>query len=118
MTAGKVIIDLKSGRVAAGHRDDLRFYALLETIKLGVPPRKLASYYLETGRAHPEEVSAPLLQAAVRRTADGVGKIVALAGGARSPTTTPGPPCAWCPVLATCEVGQAERARSDDGWEP
>jgi CRISPR/Cas system-associated exonuclease Cas4 (RecB family) len=113
-TANKVIIDLKSGRPALSHRDDLRFYALLETIKLGVPPRKVATYYLETGRPHPEEVSEPLLHAAVRRTVDGVQKIVELRCGERTPAKVPGPACRWCPVREDCDVGQAELARRDD----
>ncbi len=116
--ANKVIIDLKSGRPTPGHRDDLRFYALLEAIKLGVPPRKLATYYLESGRPHPEDVTVSLLHTAVRRTADGVEKIVALADGRRPPVKVPGPPCRWCPIRAACEEGQAELARDQeaDGW--
>jgi len=113
-TANKVIIDLKSGGPALSHRDDLRFYALLETIKLGVPPRQLATYYLETGRPHPEEVSEPLLHAAVRRTIDGVQKIVELRRGDRTPLKVPGPTCRWCPARDGCEEGRAELARRDD----
>ena len=83
--ANKVIIDLKSGRPSTTHREDLRFYALLETIKLGVPPRQLASYYLESARAHPEDVTVALLQSALRRTVDGIIKIVELAAGGPRP---------------------------------
>ena len=54
LRAGKVIIDLKSGVASTSHRDDLRFYALLETIRIGVPPRLIASYYLDQGIAHTE----------------------------------------------------------------
>ena len=63
--ANKVIIDLKSGMPVAGHREDLRFYALLETLRLGVPPRMLATYYLDAARAQPEAVTVPLLEAAL-----------------------------------------------------
>src|SRR3954454_18683995 len=38
--AGKVLIDLKTGGFSPVHLDDLRFYALVETIKVGVPPRR------------------------------------------------------------------------------
>ena len=85
LAANKVIIDLKSGRPSLTHREDLRFYALLETMKLGVPPRQLASYYLESGRAHPEEVTVALLRSAVRRTIDGVTTMVELGRGDRPP---------------------------------
>jgi CRISPR/Cas system-associated exonuclease Cas4 (RecB family) len=114
--ANKVIIDLKSGRPALGHRDDLRFYALLETIKLGLPPRKLATYYLETGRPQPEEVTVALLRSAVRRTIDGVEKIFELAQVRREPGKAPGPACRWCPLLEACDEGQAELAHDvEDG---
>src|SRR5690606_30420226 len=37
-TASKVLIDLKTGGFAPSHLDDLRFYALLDTLRLGTPP--------------------------------------------------------------------------------
>jgi PD-(D/E)XK nuclease superfamily len=112
----KVIIDLKSGRVATSHREDLRFYALLETIKLGVPPRKLASYYLDTARTHPEDVSEGVLRAAVARTIDGVHRIAEVRRFGREPTRRAGSACRWCPLQAECEVGQAylKAADADD----
>src|SRR5262249_10890368 len=67
----KVIIDMKTGSPAPHHRDDLRFYALLETIRVGVPPRLVATYYLDAGRVETEDVSAPILDAALARTIDG-----------------------------------------------
>jgi hypothetical protein len=104
--ANKVIIDLKSGMAVASHREDLRFYALLETVRLGVPPRMLATYYLDAARAQPEEVTVPLLEAALRRTVDGVAKLLELAEG-RQPLVRPGSPCRWCPIAQTCNEGQA-----------
>jgi hypothetical protein len=114
LLANKVIIDLKSGRPSITHREDLRFYALVETIKLGVPPRQLASYYLESGRAHPEDVTVALLRSAVRRTIDGITKIVELDAGARTPMRLGGPTCRWCPLCVDCPEGQAELSREND----
>ena len=114
LQANKVIIDLKSGRPSITHREDLRFYALVETVKLGVPPRQLASYYLESGRAHPEEVTIALLRSAVRRTIDGVTKLVELETGMREATRLGGPTCRWCPLSVDCPEGQAELGREDD----
>jgi hypothetical protein len=112
----KVIIDFKSGRPALVHREDLRFYALLETCRMGVPPRKLASYYLDSAEAHAEDVSEALLEAALRRTADGVVKIVELARLGRPPAKQPGWACRWCPLVGECDEGQAELARqAEDG---
>jgi len=106
-TAGKVLIDFKTGGFAPAHIDDLRFYALLETLKIGTPPRLLASYYLESGQPHPERVTEALLETAVARTADGVAKMVELLYDARPATKRTGPSCRWCPILDGCDVGQA-----------
>jgi len=106
-TAGKVLIDLKTGGFAPAHLDDLRFYALLESIKIGTPPRLLASYYLEEGRPHTEAVSEGLLHAALARTVDGVARMIELRAGSREPTKRTGPPCRWCPILDTCGEGTA-----------
>lgn len=106
MEPNKVIIDLKSGRRHQSHVDDLRFYALLETLKLGVPPRKVASYYLDEARAQTEEITEAGLRAALARTIDGIHKAVELKQG-RAPNVQPGPPCRWCPVSPDCAVGIA-----------
>jgi RecB family exonuclease len=96
------------------HREDLRFYALIETLRIGVPPRLLASYYLDTASFVPEEVTEDTLMASVARLSDGVGRLVELLHGGRTPTRIPGPPCRWCPVYDTCEEGQAHRSAFDD----
>jgi PD-(D/E)XK nuclease superfamily len=108
----KVIVDFKSGRVHAHHGDDLRYYALIETIRIAAP-RKLASYELDSARLLVEEVRDTTLYAALRRTIDGVTAIVELRAG-REPRKRAGPACRWCPVLAECAEGQADRARSAD----
>jgi hypothetical protein len=113
----KVIIDLKSGMPVATHREDLRFYALLETVRLGVPPRLLASYYLDAARAQPEVVSVPLLEAAAARTIDGIRKLVELQAG-REPTVQPGPSCRWCPRADDCVEGQAFLWATDEEGGP
>jgi CRISPR/Cas system-associated exonuclease Cas4 (RecB family) len=110
----KVIIDLKSGRPMPHHREDLRFYALLETVKLGAAPRKLASYYLDSARTHPEDVGEAVLRAAVHRTVRGVEQIVAITRGGVEPGRRPGPQCRWCPLQPTCDVGTAALVRADD----
>ncbi|MBM3742205.1 MAG: PD-(D/E)XK nuclease family protein [Actinobacteria bacterium] len=112
----KVIIDLKTGRIYANHREDLRFYALVEALRSGQPPRRLATYSLESARADVEEVSEGVLQAAVRRVVDGANAIYELTREERVPKLNPGAQCRWCPLGATCETGQQFLARdsSDD----
>ena len=113
-TARKVIIDLKTGSFSAAHLDDLRFYALIETLRLGTPPRLMASYYLDAGRAQPEAVTEGLLRAAAARAVDGARALHELSVGTRAPMARPGYTCRWCPALDTCQVGQVHLGRADD----
>jgi hypothetical protein len=116
-TAGKVLIDLKTGGFSPAHADDLRFYALLETMRLGTPPIRLATYYLDSGRAHPEAVTADVLRTAVRRLVDGATRLVELCHHDHPPRYRPGPACGWCPLGATCAArtpASAEGGIRDD----
>jgi hypothetical protein len=117
--AGKVLIDLKTGAFSPVHREDLRFYALLEAIRIGTPPRLVASYYLDGGRIHQEIVTEDLLAGAARRVVDGVRQIIALEHVGQAPTLKPGAPCRWCPVRTTCVEGIRflERQDQEDGVE-
>jgi hypothetical protein len=110
----KVIVDLKSGGVAPRHREDLRFYALVETLARDVPPRLLASFYLDAAMAHAEEVTEGVLRAALRRTLDGVARVIELQHEGRPPTVSPGRFCRWCSVQADCAEGQEHLRRLDD----
>jgi CRISPR/Cas system-associated exonuclease Cas4 (RecB family) len=109
----KVIVDLKTGWVSPRHRDDLRYYALIETLRHKVPPRKLASFYLDAGEPHVEDVTEAVLRSAVRRMLDGVNLLVELTSEGRPPTKQPGVHCRWCPLRETCEEGRAHLAGRD-----
>jgi hypothetical protein len=111
--AGKVVIDLKTGGFVPGHVEDLRFYALLDTIRVGVPPRLVASYYLDAGFLQPEPVTEDLLWAAVARVGDGIRRMVELRHGHEEPARRPSPACRWCPIQADCKPGQAFLAADD-----
>ena len=116
LVAGKVLVDLKTGAAHPAHLDDLRFYALVETLRLGTPPLRLGTYYLDQGRLVPEEVSEALLETTVERVIGGVVKMVELEIRAREPVRRTGPPCRWCSLLPTCDDGRAwiDRDPADD----
>lgn len=116
-TAGrKVLIDLKTGQLTPTHRDDLRFYALVETLRSRQAPRALASFSLDAARLDVEEVSEGLLRAAVRRAIDGVTLMADLVTERREPTRRAGFQCRWCPLNDSCEEGVRflTRASGDD----
>ncbi|HEX2039010.1 MAG TPA: PD-(D/E)XK nuclease family protein [Acidimicrobiales bacterium] len=97
-----MIVDFKTGQPAATHVDDLRYYAVLETLRVGVPPFRVASWYLDAGHWHHEDVDEDVLFAAVRRIVDGVVKLVELQVDRRPPQVSPGPACGYCVLRAEC----------------
>ena len=111
----KVIIDLKTGNTSPRHRQDLGFYALIETMSRRVPPRKVATFYLDAGEAQTEDVSERLLRTALRRTLDGVNAMVELEVEGRPPVKRPGAGCRWCPLNGECEEGIAHLESRDAG---
>jgi hypothetical protein len=114
-TAGRVIIDIKTGGASSEHRNDLRFYALLETLVTGVPPLAVGTHYVESGRLAIEPVDEPMLEAALHRTADGVVRLAELHAQTAEPVVRAGPGCRWCPLNQTCSTGIAWISDAD-GW--
>ncbi len=107
----KVIVDLKTGWATPKHREDLRFYALVETLRTQVPPRKLASFYLDAGQPVVEDVTEAGLLTAARRMLDAVNAEIELRIEGRAPVKRPGASCRWCPLAGDCPEGQAHMAR-------
>jgi hypothetical protein len=113
LRSGKVLVDLKTGGFSPDHTPDLRFYALLETLRLGTPPSVLASYYLDSGRAQHERVTEGVLDAAVARTIAATERVVELRHGGVAPTQRTGPRCRWCAIASSCTEGQAYLTGAD-----
>jgi hypothetical protein len=108
-TAGestKVIVDFKTGGTSPLHRQDLGFYSLLETMKSEIPPRKVATLYLDSGEIQAEDVGERFLRSALRRTLDGIHAVVELTVEDRPPIRRPGTSCRWCPLLDECDDGR------------
>jgi hypothetical protein len=116
----KLIIDLKTGRVSPRHREDLRFYALVETLVRDVPPRKLATFYLDAAQPMTEDVTEGVLRAALRRTLDGIHRLVELEVEGATPVKRVGAACRWCPLLNECPEGSAHLRGdpADDDLDP
>lgn len=112
-TSGRVVIDLKTGGLRPQHREELRYYALLEALVNGVPPARVANFYLDSGRVDFEDVDDGVLEASLRQIVGAGRRLVALRQGA-TPVERPGPACTWCPVQADCDTGTAFLAERDD----
>jgi len=104
--AGKVIVDFKTGGFNTTHHEDLRYYALVETLRIGIPPRLVASYYLDQADFVPEKVTEELLESTVRRISQGVERIVEIIHMDKTPVLKPGPSCRWCLISDDCDTGQ------------
>lgn len=114
--AGRAIIELKTGGPTHGHRDDLRFYALLETLVVGVPPMAIVGHYPDSGRADVELVTEDVLESALRRTVAGVRRLAALEYQDAEPRRVPGPPCRWCRISDDCEPGRGWLDEAAGDW--
>lgn len=120
--AGRTFVELKTGATRSRHVDDLRLYALLETLKLGVPPRRLVVANLDRGQLTAFDVDEDVLRSALMRTVDGVHRLVQLHLGLRSAEVVPNPLCRWCRANQTCpgaraweaQAGEAEATPPDD----
>lgn len=106
-----VLVEVKSGRAAAAHQDEIYLYALLVALRDGVAPGVVARWY---PGADPTGLTVTLgvLEAAARRLSDGVRRWLELLAG-DTPTESPGAWCTWCPDRSACP---SAATGADDGW--
>ncbi len=101
-----LLVDLKTGRRNnLRNRADMRFYALLATLKYGVAPFRVATFYLDEASWDAEDVDDDILEAAARTVVDKAARAVRLTQD-RPPEDTlrllPGPGCGWCGRAPRC----------------
>jgi len=99
------IVDFKSGWQQTDHRQEARFYGLMETLRSRVPPYRVATYYLDSGEYTVDDVDEELLNDTFDWMIDGVQRII----DARSDgpiTYDPSAACRWCPSRHDCDDGQ------------
>ncbi len=126
--ATRVLVDLKTGTAWPEHAEDMRLYALLFTLRFGVPPLRVASFFLRSGECQPEDVNEEVLVRSADRVIGAIRSAARLtvapaADGAADPplvpALTPGPWCGWCPRRATCPAALAASGRGDSSrWTP
>ena len=114
MRATRIAIDLKTGGAYASYAEDNRLYALILTLRFGVPPYRVASFFLESGTWQAEDVAEGMLVHAADRVIDAARAAAALRLG-REAVLTPGPWCAWCPRARVCPAADPEAIQSSVG---
>jgi hypothetical protein len=105
----RLAVDLKSGGAWPEYAEDMRFYALLMTLRFGVPPYRVASLFLDSGEWQAEEVSEETLFHAADRVVSAARAAGALLSG-RDPVLRPGAWCSWCPRAFTCPSAEPRSA--------
>jgi hypothetical protein len=101
LRAHKLAIDLKTGDARPEFAEDMRLYALLLTLRFGVPPYRVASLFLESGEWQAEDVDERVLFHAADRVVASARSAAGLLGG-RDPSLVAGPWCGWCPRAPEC----------------
>ena len=112
--ASVCIVEVKSGRRRLEHRGDVHLYALLETLRSGAPPFRVATFYTADGEIDVESVGRDALLGALHRVVGGTVRLCRLAAGA-APARAPNPLCAWCAGLADCAPGRRSVAEHPPG---
>ncbi len=101
-----ILLDIRSGEPYEAEERPSRWYAaLVELLKTGVAPERAATWYAETQEVFVDMIDDQKLEAAARRVADGVSRIVALRSELRDPVANPGWRCNYCSVIDSCDPG-------------
>ena len=107
MRATRIAIDLKTGGAYPQYAEDNRLYALVLALRFGVPPFRVASFFLEGGTWQAEDVDEGTLFHAADRVVEAARSAAAIHNG-REPALTPGPWCGWCPRLHVCPAADPD----------
>ena len=110
----RLALDFKTGGAWPEHAEDMRFYALLLLLRTGVPPYRVATFFLDSGEWQPEDVTPEMVGRAADRVVDAACAAEEIRRG-RAPALTPGPYCDWCPRRPSCPAARAAFQADSDG---
>lgn len=99
-----LLIDLKTGAIKDEHLDEAHFYALVATIRHGVPPWRSLVYSLASGDYTEPDISSEILIETAEKVGTAIASLVDVLTERRTPTLRPGDHCRWCPARETCSA--------------
>lgn len=102
-TQSMFLCDFKTGAIREDHYLEAQFYALLATLRNGVPPFRSCVFSLADGEWTTPDVTEESLFLVAEAVVDAVTRRVEVLTELREPTYTPGIYCRWCPAAASCE---------------
>ena len=108
--SSRLALDFKTGRAWPEHAEDMRFYALVLSLRFGVPPYRVATLYLESGEWQAEDVDERMLERAADRVVEAVRAAAATAAG-RSVAPSAGPLLHVVPSLGHVPPERGRRPR-------
>lgn len=97
-----MLIDFKTGDVKDEHLDEARLYALVSTLRHGVPPWRSLIYSLSSGDYTDPDITPEVLLETVDKVVFGVNSMVDSLAEVRPATLSPGNHCRFCPVKDAC----------------
>ena len=104
---GTTLLDIRPGREFEDEERFVRWFAaLLELLQTNVMPKRVVTWYAESQAMVAEEVDEEQLEAAAKRIAGAVRRMVRIQDGGE-PSLNPGWRCAHCRVSDECGPGIA-----------
>jgi hypothetical protein len=97
-----LLCDLKTGSLSEHHEIEADFYALVATLRYGVPPFRSTVYSLASGTWTDPDVGAMRLHRVADQVVVAANSIVDMLTSAREAELSGGIWCRWCPARETC----------------
>jgi hypothetical protein len=103
-----VLCDFKTSGLSEHHDLEASFYALVATLRHGVPPWRSCVYSLASGDWSEPDITAERLVATADEVIRGVCSHVDMLTEARPAELTGGAWCRWCPVRQECPAAELD----------
>lgn len=103
-----LLCDLKSGALADHHLLEASFYALVATLRWGIPPWRSTVFSLSSGEWTDPEVTEGRLLECADQVVEAVRSRVEVLSELRSPRLTGGPWCRFCPRRDSCDMAEGQ----------
>ena len=97
-----MLVDLKTGALKDEHTNEAYYYALVATMRHGVPPWRSLVYSLASGEYTEPDITETVLLEACASLVHGVNAFVDTMTESRTAKLNPGSHCRWCPSSGVC----------------
>ena len=103
------LCDFKTSDLKDDHEHEALLYALVSTLRHGVPPYRSCVYSLASGTWVAPEITEQSLTATAQWVSEQACKVVEVLADVRPPVLTVGGYCSWCKAKDTCEAFAASK---------